>query len=224
MPRLSDEPQEPSNWKRKAFVILILIITATILLYPILRKHSDDSTSTAKVPTMDVNADESDTSPVPSPRKRSAFGPSATTVRGFPTKGGLYFLNVAGPVELDFLGLDRFHEASPSDDPVEEEAFCQRMRALGARWFQNETDVDKEVPSKVRDGKRVGRMELWFGWPEDGGVWLLEVEEFEGARRGVGGRIRNAKNMEERCRFIDRLGGTFFGDRNKCTLTRDITF
>ena len=172
---------------------------------------------------MDSDTDD-DTSPVPSPNLRTQFGPRTTVVRGFPSKGGIYLLRDAGPVELGFLSLNRFRESPRSQKPAEEDAFCQRMRGMGAQWFENEEEADKGSPLKVRDGKRVGRMEVWLGWPESGGVWVLEIEEFEGARKGVGGRIRNAKSMEERCSFIEMLGGVFYSDRKDCHLTRDIIF
>lgn len=219
MPRLADEPQETSNWTRRSIVFLLLAITALFLYF----NHSSRSIFSAKDTNMDTDTDD-DTSPVPSPNLRTQFGPRTTLIRGFPSKGGIYLLPDAGPVELEFLSLDRFHETLCSDEPTEEDAFCQRMRGMGAEWFENEREADDRPPPKVRDGKMVGRMEVWLGWPQSGGVWVLEIEEFEGARRGVGGRIRNAKSMEERCRFIEMLGGVFFRDRKDCQLTRDIVF
>ncbi|KAL9022919.1 MAG: hypothetical protein Q9180_008492, partial [Flavoplaca navasiana] len=97
---------------------------------------------------MDTDVDESDATPLPTPRIRAGFGPRITTVRGFSSRGGFYLLEVAGPVEMDFLGLDHFQEALPSINPTEEDAFCQRMRALGARWFENETEAERKTPLK----------------------------------------------------------------------------
>ncbi|KAL8744301.1 MAG: hypothetical protein Q9190_003444 [Brigantiaea leucoxantha] len=173
---------------------------------------------------MNTDTDDDDTSPVLSPNLRTQFGPRTTLVRGFPSKSGIYLLRDAGPVEPEFLSLDRFHETLRSDEPAEEDAFCQRMRGMGAQWFENEREADERSPPKVRDGKRVGKIEVWLGWPQSGGIWVLEIEEFEGARRGVGGRIKNAKSMEERCRFIEMLGGVFFSDRKDCELAKDIVF
>lgn len=219
VPRPADEPQENSNWTRRSIIFLLPIITALFLYFNL----SSRSIFSAKDTDMDTDTD-TDTSPVPSPNLRTQFGPRTTLVRGFPSKGGIYLIEEAGLIELEFLSLDRFHETLPSDEPAEEDAFCQRMRGMGAQWFENEREADNEPPHKVKDGKMVGRMEVWLGWPQSGGVWVLEVEEFEGARKGVGGRIRNAMSMEERCRFIEMLGGVFFRDRRDCPLTRDMIF
>ncbi|KAL9634921.1 MAG: hypothetical protein Q9204_002811 [Flavoplaca sp. TL-2023a] len=173
---------------------------------------------------MDTDANESNATPLPTPGIRAGFGPRMTPVRGFPSKGGYYLLEVADPVEMDFLGHDHFQEALRSINPTEEDALCHRMRALGARWFENETEAERTTPLKVVNGKRVGKMEVWFGWPERGGVWMLEVEELEGARRVIGGRLRNTQTMDERCNCIKMLGGTFFGNREDCPLTRGLIF
>lgn len=145
-------------------------------------------------------------------------------VRGFPSAGGIYLLQDAGLVELEFLFLDRFHETPRSNDAVEEDAFCQRMRAMGAQWFDSEEEADDEPPLEYKNGKRVGRTQLWLGWCANGGVWALEIDEYEGARRGIGGRIRNAKDMEERCKVIEMLGGAFFSDRKHRPLTKNMVF
>ena len=205
MPHLVIKPQETSNWKRKSIIFPLLAVTALFFYF----NYSTRSIFSAKDTIMDSDTDD-DASAIPSPNLRTQFSSRTTLVRGFPSKGGIYLLQDAGPVELDFLSLDRFQETPRSDDPAEEDAFCQRLHEIGAQWFEDETEADKAPPLKVRDGKRVGRMETWLGLPNGGGVWVLEVEEFEAARRGVGGRIRNAKSMEERCRVIETLGGVFF--------------
>ncbi|KAL8678306.1 MAG: hypothetical protein Q9186_005326 [Xanthomendoza sp. 1 TL-2023] len=225
MPPPVEDTQETGGSKRKAIVLLILIVTTAFFLWPLLEEHSGRSHFKSKSLNMDSDGEELDNCPVTTAKLRTAFGGRDTEIHGFPSTGGLYLLEVAGPVELDFLGLDRFRDALPSDDPVKEDAFCQRMRAMGAQWFENETEAIRPTRLEYKDGKRIGKMELWLGWPDDGGgVWVLEVEEFDGMRRGVGGRIRNAKDMKERCMVIEMLGGTFFGDRKDCALTSDIDF
>ncbi|KAL8700966.1 MAG: hypothetical protein Q9201_005158 [Fulgogasparrea decipioides] len=152
---------------------------------------------------------------------RTCFGGRASLVLGFPSKGGIYLVENVGLVEMEFLALDYFHEALPSTNPSE---VCQRIRAVGAQWFEDETEADKQPPPRVKDGKLVGRMELWLSWPESGGVWVLEVEKLKGARRGIGGRIKNAKDMEERCKVIEMTGGVPFEGRKDCEITRDMVF
>ncbi|KAL8666189.1 MAG: hypothetical protein Q9202_001696 [Teloschistes flavicans] len=221
MPRVIEESDEFSNWKRRT-TILLLILTGFLALYYF--DPSNRFTFSADTIEMDSDTEDHWISPDPISNSRTEFGGGSTTVRGFPSAGGMYLLRGAGPVELEFLSLDRFHETPRSNNAVEEDAFCQKMRAIGARWFEYEEEEDKKPPLEYRDGKRVGRTQLWLGWSANGGVWVLEIDEYEGARKGIGGRIRNAKNMEERCKFIEMLGGAFFSDRKHCPLTRNMVF
>jgi hypothetical protein len=64
-------------------------------------------------------------------RERAKFSAgSAASVKGWPSKGGMYTLGCSG-VELDFLGLDRCHDTirpSESDPDAEanEEEHCNK--------------------------------------------------------------------------------------------------
>ncbi|KAL8755719.1 MAG: hypothetical protein Q9184_004717 [Pyrenodesmia sp. 2 TL-2023] len=166
------------------------------------------------------SAGEDDTCLPPGSQLRTAFGSKSAGVRAWPSQGGFYSLY---PAEMDFLGLNRFSEAPRSDHPTEEDTLCQRMRAMGAQWFRHEDDVDKWTPPVIRGGKRIGKQQLWFGWPESGGVWVLERDELEVDRKGVG-RIYNACTMEERCRVLQTLGATFFGKAADSPRTKDLDF
>ena len=154
------------------------------------------------------DSDDDTTCLPPAPMVRTAFGHRTTVVQGWPSTGGIYKISDADAVVLDFLQLDRFNETPRSDDPEEEDAFCRRLSMIGARWWSSEEESEIPLPFKVRDGKRVTMEKLWLGWPKAGGVWALSLDEHEGSKRGVG-RIKNAINMEERCRAIEMLGGVF---------------
>ncbi|KAI4246903.1 MAG: hypothetical protein LQ352_006270 [Teloschistes flavicans] len=221
MPRVAKESDEFFNWKSRSTIVLLLLTVFLASYYFNLRNRVTFSADTIE---MDSDTEDHWISPDPVSNVRTQFGGGSTIVRGFPSAGGIYLLQNADPVELEFLSLDRFHETSRSNDAVEEDAFCQRMRAMGARWFDSEEEADEGPPLEYRNGKRVGRTQLWLGWSANGGVWVLEIDEYEGARKGIGGRIRNAKNMEERCKFIEMLGGAFFSDRKHCPLTRNMVF
>lgn len=56
---------------------------------------------------------------------------------------------------------------------------------------------------------------LIIGWPAGGGVWVFKTTYLDAIEKGVG-RIKNAFNMEERCRAIEQLGGTFYADPKEC--------
>ncbi|KAH8811546.1 hypothetical protein F5884DRAFT_854887 [Xylogone sp. PMI_703] len=145
------------------------------------------------------------------PNMRAYFGSEAGAyVRGWPSKGGVYIFSAADGVELDFLQLDRFNTTPRSYDPMEEDAHCDRMRKLGATWWRREWDHMKDslqVPSRSPI--------LIVGWSTGEGVWVLKRTSFEAKTSGVG-RIHNALNMEERCHFIERLGGKFYQDPKDC--------
>lgn len=46
-------------------------------------------------------------------------------------------------------------------------------------------------------------------------MWVLEVSDEDGLERGLG-RIGNTRNMEEKCRLIERFGGNFYSDPREC--------
>ncbi|KAL8896656.1 MAG: hypothetical protein Q9207_007606 [Kuettlingeria erythrocarpa] len=218
---MPDQVADSPSIRTGAFKTVVVFLCALLTLMFWMNDWKSPTSSGNHHPT--ESAEEDDTCPPVHPQLRTAFGSKSTTIRAWPSQGGFYSLHPAGVVELDFLGLDRFTEAPRSDDPTEEDALCQRMRAMGAEWFRHEDDIDKWTPPVIRDGRRVGKQQLWFGWPENGGVWVLELEEFEADRKGVG-RIYNACNMEERCRVLERLGATFFGKAADCRHTKDIDF
>jgi hypothetical protein len=134
-------------------------------------------------------------------------------VHGWPAKGGFYS-KLFSSAELEFLGLDRFKPSNKSDNPEEEEAFCSKLRRLGAGWY-------RDPDHKLRAGEKLRNKDpdaplLFIGWPADSdGVWALKTNLSQSVRRGLG-RIGNAYNMEERCKMIEQLGGTYYADPKDC--------
>lgn len=133
-------------------------------------------------------------------------------VHGWPAKGGFY-AHLCSVAVLEFLGLDRFKPSNKSDDPEKEEAHCAKMRQLGAKWFRN-PDHQLRAGEKLRNGEPDAPL-LFVGWPAGGGVWVIHTTLSQSARKGLG-RIGNAFTMEERCKIIDQLGGTFYTDPKDC--------
>jgi hypothetical protein len=151
-------------------------------------------------------------SPPSRPQFRTDFGAGpGTLVRGWPSKGGLYALQACDGVELDFLHLDRFKVTPRSQDAAEEDAHVANMRKLGASWWESEEEFIQDAIGYPRADTQI----LFTGWPSQGGAWVLKTTWLDAADRGVG-RIRNAFNMEERCRSIEQLGGTFYPDPKDC--------
>jgi hypothetical protein len=65
---------------------------------------------------------------------RVGFGAGpGVLVTGWPSKGGIYILEDCFAIELDFLGLDKFHDTpqpalSDINTAAEEEAHCDRSK------------------------------------------------------------------------------------------------
>ena len=69
------------------------------------------------------------------------------------------------------------------------------MSRIGARW--------PKVPQSY----------ILVGWPAGGGIWVFDATEPYGKGAGI---IHNAYSMEERCKVIERLGGTFYENPKDC--------
>ncbi|KAG6365670.1 hypothetical protein INS49_007281 [Diaporthe citri] len=131
-------------------------------------------------------------------------GPGAS-VRGWPSKGGLYTSYPCFTVELDFLGLDRLKEADRPQNSTsahaDEEAHCKRMRQLGAKWWPS---ADDEAM-------------WWFMNPGGGGVWVLNTTIIGASQMGAG-RIHIAITMDERCKIMEDLGAVYYAKPEDCPL------
>ncbi|KAK4152839.1 CheY-like superfamily [Chaetomidium leptoderma] len=157
------------------------------------------------------------------PKLRVCFGTGAGGfVQGFPSNGGVYMLSCSA-MELDFLGLDRFETALPSADPAEEDSLCAKMRLLGPEWWPSLEACNK---AGWQDFLHQGQHSLehyreervrFFGVASQGGVWALETGGEECSSRQLG-RINNARDMEEKCRQIEKFGGTFYAAPSECPL------
>lgn len=147
-------------------------------------------------------------------------GPGAS-VRGWPSKGGLYTLYPCFTVELDFLGLDRFERAdrpqNSSSAEADEEEHCKRMRQLGAKWWPS---PDAKAMWHFKNPQAFDdpdRPMTYFGWPAKGGVWVLSTTAAGASQMGAG-RIHIAVTMEERCKIMESLGAVYYGNPGDCPL------
>lgn len=74
------------------------------------------------------------------PNKRTEFSRLGCTVYGYPSGGGV-LTKEANVVDMQFLGLDRFTAAQRSSNVIEEDAFCTRVRMIGAVWWADEKEI-----------------------------------------------------------------------------------
>jgi len=156
---------------------------------------------------------------------RVSFGSLGTVVEGWPNKGGLYVLHHPTPASLSFLHLDRFIHIRLNEDPALEDEFCSRLKMLGAAYWPEE-DMDYYWQYGQFGFKGTGqrkKTEALFGWVGSGmeGVWVLERDKVQ-VKKEIVGLVENAVTMEERCKVIEILGGTFFKDPRDCPDTRGL--
>jgi hypothetical protein len=88
----------------------------------------------------------------------------------------------AGLVELKQIGFDPFDPPSiRSSDQEKEDAFCEDSRKIGGKWWRSEKrrlDVyflDWNDTEPTDEELRV----VWFGWPKEGGLLVIQFEQDE---------------------------------------------
>ncbi|KAJ6112187.1 hypothetical protein N7523_008248 [Penicillium sp. IBT 18751x] len=146
-----------------------------------------------------------------------ASGPG-TTIKGWPSQGGIYTLDVSSRVEIEFLELDPFNNTRrpTNSDPEwqqKENAHCDRMRRLGPTWWPSELSWFESKISGMLNERSNNYVRV--GWTPDGGAWVWKTTK-EGASERGGAKLQNARTMEERCLVIERLGGIFYADPKDC--------
>lgn len=148
-------------------------------------------------------------------QKRSQFGTKGCTVYGWPLTGGVQ-IKEADMVDLQHLGLSRFASAQRSPDTADEDAFCQRIRNLGATWWTDEQGyTDCLVGARERTAQQ--RKIMIYGWPSNGqGVWLLVYESEQSLPEDFG-RVHFAVNMQERRTLMRVYGAKYYADSQEIT-------
>lgn len=142
-------------------------------------------------------------------QKRTEFGKQGCATFGYPSSGGVLIKDPVDIVDMQYLQLDRFKVSQRSANILEEDAFCERMRRIGATWWPSEREYI-DVLLGVRERTELEARVSVFGWPEDGtGVWLLRYES-EKAIPWDFGKLQFAIDMNERCQIIQGYGAKFY--------------
>lgn len=124
---------------------------------------------------------------------RTVFTDTEAHIYAWPSKGGVIILNSADAIDFEFLDLD------PLDPPSQrlpkkatEDALCQRLLLLGAKWWDSEARYDvvsaiedeaqgitssldfniQEEPPRTMREKRL----IKVAWPSTGGVWIASFD------------------------------------------------
>jgi hypothetical protein len=173
------------------------------------------------------------------PTQRTVIDTETIRVYGWPSHGGVIILSGASRADFDYLGWDILDLPRKRDwDQLAEDEHCQKLLLLGATWYDSEARYkllaaaavnhrptserfeNKEVPAvTTKEGLCVR-----VGWPSTGGLWVVEWDDpsfeelcddsigiFGGARYSdKGGLVGLARDMDERCEIIERIGGKFY--------------
>ncbi|KAK1244015.1 hypothetical protein MKX08_002153 [Trichoderma sp. CBMAI-0020] len=143
---------------------------------------------------------------------------SGSILTCWPSKGGIYRLSNVHNVQRQFLGFDRCaaNLLRPEVSADVEDAFCNQLQKLGARWWKSESQYGYEFFGDLYTGRPAqDRSALYIGWPASGGVWALSTDFRDAAKEGYG-VIYNSLTMEEQCEMIEEFGGTFYQDPKDC--------
>ncbi|KAH6694155.1 hypothetical protein F5X68DRAFT_200372 [Plectosphaerella plurivora] len=121
------------------------------------------------------------------------------------------------PVEMSFLGVDRFQDTDRAAEQADEDAFCARLRMLGASFWELPPDWPPYIHScwtvdQCNGPVKDVRFEV--GYPTSGGVWVLDTNQGWDWPKGV--KLRNALTMDERCEVLKGFGGVFCENPAAC--------
>ena len=162
---------------------------------------------------------------------RSRFHDEVAGIYGWPSPGGVIILNNAQAIDFEFVGLNPLDPQLERDEHQDaEDAFCQRLLLLGAKWWDSVMRYDVVAKMKAgiptndnRRGIRFGphppptiRERRWVcvGWPSTGGLWVADFDVTWGGQvededdlppEGVGlARVYLARSMDERCEILQK--------------------
>jgi hypothetical protein len=153
--------------------------------------------------------------PLRSTTKRSKWTGYGCSVYGWPSIGGMIMRHNCDLVELQYLGFDPLNVPTTRfEDQGDEDEFCWRLKKIGGKWWESEQRSQDVILGKWRVGERPNKEEMrevYIGWPEGGGLLVLEGDENEIVVET--GMLRMVRGMEERCQVLrDRLAAVFYED------------
>lgn len=109
-------------------------------------EHSDVMVSTIEdltdVPWIDVESDLMHLDP--------GWSLYTNRVRCWPSVGGFIIADRVHAIELDYIGLDRFHITPRSTNATHEDAFCRKLRKIGGKWWESFEEYDMTTFAKLR--------------------------------------------------------------------------
>lgn len=234
MNKKADEAQQLPRVQRTSFLTtpliktLVVLFSFAILIWtfqgPLSRRLSD-YTRTAEEPDLVAELPQNDQTP----DIRCYFSTKRYDIQTgmtacYPTSGGIWLADI-GPVELLYLGINRFDSTERSWNEAEEDQFCHELRKFGGCWHNPKSPYDLWIGgecSGLYELEPVFSIDRKVAFPAKGGVWVLGRNEETGMfPRGMAG-VCNALTMEERSMALERLGAVYCDDVAECPLLDDL--
>lgn len=205
--------QQPSQLLRCIFLLTFTFVTIASILYLIFAPNTSPQLA---IPFLDDRPVYDDMAYEEDPIFRLSLNDLGGTnqVYCWPSVGGILVARRVTPVELDFLSLPRFtpvlRRELDGNNATAEDAFCRRLRLLGAHWYVDYWDYLGAHEMLFRPSTSEEDELLHLGWPENGeGVWVLRQKDKNDIWEGMW-RMQNAFTMDERCKALEMAGATFF--------------
>jgi hypothetical protein len=143
----------------------------------------------------------------------------------YPSTGGIWLADL-GPVELEYLGINRFGSTERSWDEAEEDRFFDVLRQSGGSWYEPRSPDDLWVGgecSELDEFEPNFSVDRRVAFLKKGGVWVLLKDEKTGRfPPGMAG-LRNSLTMEERSMVLEKLGASYCEDVTMCQLEVDLS-
>ncbi|KAL9618557.1 MAG: hypothetical protein Q9160_006741 [Pyrenula sp. 1 TL-2023] len=167
--------------------------------------------------------------------RRTIINDVDVLIFAWPSKGGVIILEHVEAVDFDFLGLEPLNPPfARHESQSDEDAFCQRLLLLGAKWWDSEARWRFLKQADELDGRAIEALEeenepaptmrerKWVsvGWATGGGLWISEfdtnlwgIEEDHNLVPFDTARLRLARTMDERCQVLRKhFKGRFYKD------------
>lgn len=162
----------------------------------------------------------------PIPTIRSRLTRYGALVACWPSSGGIWIKH-ADPVEMKFLGLDRFRDTKKMYDAKKEDDFCTSLKMTGANWWSLPLDLEHKKPGACETIEACFEPDIknkfLRAWPEDEqGVCFISIERAKAKSGELMGGWYNAMSMAERCAVIDELGGSSCDCETHCQDLQDL--
>lgn len=188
---------------------------------------SQESISETSEPTNEdyVLPDERRPCPLPTTRYSIHTGQAAC----YPSSGGIW-LSDLGPLELQYLGIDRFSSTERPDwSKEQEDDFCHKLRRFGGEWHNPDPEgrdlyIGGEC-HELYENAPIASTTRKVGIPSDEndkGAWVLNVDEETGRFPNEIVIVKNALTMDERVQALIRLGAVYCVDVGDCSLLGDL--